>query len=158
MSKNCLPLPVADEFDFDQGPQATSDVCHGVVTASVCIQAILALAIVTSPAQARQAEQARNQFDCVITDKAGHMGSAQAEERLTFWIDDAAKTLTFSDGRQLRVTRFDKSWISANREDIQYEFNRVDGSLTYAGSMTKDNVTTTIVGSGRCENASTAKT
>ena len=86
------------------------------------------------------------------------MGSAQAEERLTFWIDDAAKTLTFSDGRQLRVTRFDKSWISANSEDIQYEFNRVDGSLTYAGSMTKDNVTTTIVGSGRCENVSTAKT
>ena len=34
----------------------------------------------------------------------------------------------------------------------------MDGSLTYAGSMTKDNVTTTIVGSGRCENASTAKT
>ena len=103
MSKNCLPLPV--------GPQATSGVCHGVVTASVCIQAILALAIVTSPAQARQAEQARNQFDCattkvIITDKAGHMGSAQTEERLTFWIDDAAKTLTFSDGRQLRVTRF----------------------------------------------------
>ena len=39
-------------------------------------------------------------FDCVttkviITDKAGHIGSVQAEERLSFWIDDAAKTLHF---------------------------------------------------------------
>ena len=135
----------------------------GIVTASEFILGILALAILTALAQARQAEQARNQFDCVttkviITDKAGHIGSVQAEERLSFWIDDAAKTLTFSDGRQLRVARFDKSWISANSEDIQYEFNRADGTLTYAGSTTRDNITTTIVGSGRCENASTEKT
>jgi hypothetical protein len=39
----------------------------------------------------------------IITDKAGHMGSAQAEERLTFWIDDAAKTLTFSDGHSCEL-------------------------------------------------------
>ena len=135
----------------------------GIVTASEFILGILALAILTALAQARQAEQARNQFDCVttkviITDKAGHIGSVQAEERLSFWIDDAAKTLTFSDGRQLRVARFDKSWISANSKDIQYEFNRADGTLTYAGSTTRDNITTTIVGSGRCENASTEKT
>jgi len=74
---------------------------------------------------------------------------------MTFFIDDGAKTVTFSDGRRLRVARFDKSWISANSEDVQYEFNRTDGTLTYAGSTTKDNVTTTIVGSGRCEKAST---
>ena len=134
----------------------------GIVTASEFILGILALAILTALAQARQAEQARNQFDCVttkviITDKAGHIGSVQAEERLSFWIGDAAKTLTLSDGRQLRVARFDKSWISANSEDIQYEFNRADGTLTYAGSTTRDNITTTIVGSGRCENASTEK-
>jgi hypothetical protein len=88
---------------------------------------------------------------------------------MTFWIDDAAKTFIFSDSRRLRVTRFDKSWlaqiakisstssigptarlltpISANSEDIQYEFNRADRTLTYAGSTTKDNVTTTIVAS-----------
>ncbi len=93
-----------------------------------------------------------------MTDKAGHKGSVQVEEHMSFWIDDAAKTFIFSDGRRLLVTRFEKSWISANSEDIQYEFNRADGTLTYAGSTTKDNVTTTIVGSGLCEDASTEKT
>jgi hypothetical protein len=76
---------------------------------------------------------------------------------MTFWIDDGAKTFIFSDGRRLRVTRFEKSWISGSSEDIQYEFNQADRTLTYAGSTTKDNVTTTIVGSGRCEDASTIK-
>ena len=160
VSKNCLPAPIIHEPDFDQGPQATSGVCHGVVTASVCILAILALTILSAPAEVRQAEQARTQIDCtttkvIMTDEAGSKGSVQVEERMTFWIDDAAKTFVFSDGRRLRVTRFDKSWISANSEDIQYEFNRADGTLTYAGSTTRDNITTTIVGSGRCENAST---
>jgi hypothetical protein len=91
-----------------------------------------------------------------MTNKAGQTGSVQVEEHMTFWIDDAAKTFIFSDGRRLRVTRFDKSWISASSEDIQYEFNRAD-TLTYAGSTTKDSVTTTIVGSGLCEDASTEK-
>jgi hypothetical protein len=36
-----------------------------------------------------------------------------SEEPITFLIDDVAKTVTFSDGRRLRVSRFDKSWISA---------------------------------------------
>ena len=48
--------------------------------------------------------------------------------------------------------------FSASSDDIQYEFNRADRTLTYAGSTTKDNVTTTIVGSGLCEDASTEKT
>ena len=77
---------------------------------------------------------------------------------MTFFIDDAAKTVIFSDGRRLRVTRFDKSWISANSEDVQYELNRADGTLTYAGSTNKDNVTANIVGSGLCKNASMEKT
>jgi hypothetical protein len=55
--------------------------------------------------------------------------------------------------RRLRVTRFEKSWISAFGEGIQYEFNRGDAILTYAGSTTESNVTTTIVGSGHCEEA-----
>ena len=76
---------------------------------------------------------------------------------MIFSINDAAKTFIFSDGRRLRVTRFDKSWISGNSEDIQYEFNRADRTLTYAGSTTKDNVTTTIIGSGLCEDTSTEK-
>jgi hypothetical protein len=113
--------------------------------------------------QAPETEQARTRFKCVttkviMTDKAGLKGSVQVEEHMTFSIDDAAEAFIFSDGRPLRVTRFDKSWISGNSEDIQYEFNRADGTLTYAGSTTKDNVTTTVVGSGLCEEASTEKT
>jgi hypothetical protein len=113
--------------------------------------------------QARPTEQTRIQYDCastkvIRTDKAGHQDSIRVEERMTFLIDDAAKTVIFSDGRRLRIARFDKFWISANSEDVQYEFNRADGTLTYAGSMTKDNVTTTIIGSGHCENASSEKT
>ena len=111
----------------------------------------------------RQAEQTRIQLDCastkvIMTDKAGHKDTVHVEGHMTFLIDDAAKTVTFSDGRPLRIARFDRSWISANSEDVQYEFNRADGTLTYAGSTTKDNVTTTIIGSGRCENASAKKT
>jgi hypothetical protein len=89
-----------------------------------------------------------------VTNKAGQVGSVQVEEQMTFWVDDAAKTFVSFDGRQLRVSRFDKSWISASGEDIQYEFNRADNTLTYAGSTTQDNITTTIVGSGVCEDAS----
>jgi hypothetical protein len=127
------------------------------------ILVFLVLAILTPPAQARQTEQARTQFKCattkvIMTNKTGQTGSVQVEEHMTFWIDDTAKTFIFSDGQWLRISRFDKSWISASSEDIQYEFNRADRTLTYAGSTTKDNVTTTIVGSGLCEDASTEKT
>jgi len=113
--------------------------------------------------QVRQTEQTRTQFDCattkvVITDKAGHRDSVRAEEHVILLVDDVAKTVIFSDGRRLQVIRFDKSWISATSEDVQYEFNRADGALTYAGSTTKDNVTTTIIGSGRCQKASREKT
>ena len=124
---------------------------------------ILVLAILTSPAQARQTERARTQFDCtttkvIVTNKAGQTNSVEVEEHMIFWIDDAAKTFILSDGRRLRISRFDKSWINASSDDIQYEFNRTDRTLTYAGSTTKDNVTTIIVGSGLCEDASTEKT
>ena len=105
----------------------------------------------------------RTQLDCVttkviITASAGRDELVRAEEHISFLIDDANKTFTFADGRRLQITRFDKSWISANSEDIQYEFNRADSTLTYAGSTTKGNVTTTIIGSGRCEDASIEKT
>jgi hypothetical protein len=76
--------------------------------------------------------------------------SSTREEEIMFVIDEAAKTLTFSDNRPLTITRFGKSWISANRDDIFYEFNRQDGTLTYASSTTQDGVTTTIVGAGQC--------
>ena len=89
-------------------------ICNVIGTASERILVILVLAILTSPAQARQTEQARTQFECaitkvIITNKAGQTGSVQVEEHVTFWIDDAAKTFIFSDGQLLRISRFDKS-------------------------------------------------
>ena len=107
------------------------------------------VAILTPLAQARQTEKASTQFECattkvIMTNKAGQTGWVQVDQHITFWIDDAAKTFIFSDGQRLRISRFDKSWISASSEDIQYEFNRADGTFTYAGSTTKDNVTATI--------------
>jgi hypothetical protein len=72
------------------------------------ILVFLALAILTPPPQARQAERARTQFDCtttkvIMTNKAGQTGSVQVEEHMTFWIDDAAKALFFlmADGCEL---------------------------------------------------------
>jgi hypothetical protein len=82
--------------------------------------------------------------------------SSRSEESLSFVIDDAAKTLAFADGGSLAVTRFDKNWISANQDGIFYAFNRQDGTLSFASSTTKNNVTSTNVGSGRCSEVSTA--
>ena len=105
---------------------------------------------------------ARNQLHCVttkvtITNAPGRGESTRIEEHLNFLIDDAEKTFAFSDGRRLRVVRFDNFWISADGDDIRYEFNRSDGTLTDAGSTTEVNATTTIVGSGRCETLPTGK-
>ena len=76
--------------------------------------------------------------------------SSTRDEEVAFVIDEAAKKLTFSDSRPLTVTRLDKYRISASRDDIIYEFDRQDGTLTYAGSTMQDGATITIVGSGRC--------
>ena len=98
----------------------------------------------------------QSQVDCAtskvtITHAPGGVSSARTEEHLTFLIDDEAKTIAFSDGRQLRVSRFEQSWISADDNGVQYDFNRSDNTLSYAGSRTEGSTTTTIVGSGRCE-------
>jgi len=99
---------------------------------------------------------ARYQYRCatikvVITSAAGRESSVRLEEHLTFWIDDAAKSVALSDGTRLQVTRFGPSWISAHHGDMEYEFNRTEGTLTFAGSTTEGNATTTVLGSGRCE-------
>jgi hypothetical protein len=86
----------------------------------------------------------------VIVSASTGKTSSRSEENLSFVIDDAAKTVTFADGESLAVTRFDSNWISANYDDIFYEFDRQGGSLSYASSTTKNDVTSTIVGSGRC--------
>jgi hypothetical protein len=99
---------------------------------------------------------ARTQLHCattqvVITSAATEKTSSTSEEKLSFVIDDAAKTVNFADGDPLAVTRFDSNWISANHDDTHYEFDRQAGTLSYASSTTKNDTTSTIVGSGRCE-------
>jgi hypothetical protein len=99
---------------------------------------------------------ADTQLDCstkkvvIISAPGGETSSTRGED-LSYRVDDAAKTLTFAGDGPLAVTQFGNYWISANRDGIFYELDRQTGSLTYASSTTKDSVTTTIVGSGRCQ-------
>lgn len=98
---------------------------------------------------------ARTQLHCsttqvVIVSAPTGKTSSRSEENLSFVIDDTAKTVAFADGESLAVTRFDGNWISANHDDILYEFDRQGGTLSYARSTTKNDTTSIIVGSGRC--------
>ena len=115
-----------------------------------CVVLMIALSALAQQALARSYLNCSTRKVVMISTPSGDTSSTK-EEDLGFLIDEAAKTLTFSDNRPLTVTRLDRSWISANRDGIFYEFDRQDGTLTYASSITRDSVTTTIVGSGRCE-------
>jgi hypothetical protein len=111
---------------------------------------LMALAVWTEPASAR------SYLNClarkvVITDAPIGSTSSSTEEHLGFWIDETAKTVMLVNGTPLIVHRFDDSWISADRDDLHYEFDRQNGNLMYASSTTKDGVATTTIGSGRCE-------
>jgi hypothetical protein len=77
--------------------------------------------------------------------------SSEKKEDLMFRLDDAAKTIKFTNNTPLTITRFDRSWISAESDSVSYEFDRQDGTLSFASSTMKDGVATTIVGSGRCQ-------
>ena len=87
----------------------------------------------------------------VITSGPRGETSSTKREHLAFQVDDVAKTVKLLNNTPLTITRLDRSWISGNRDGIFYEFNRQDGTLSYATSTMKDGVTITIVGSGRCE-------
>ena len=130
--------------------QYVGQLCNVTKIISECTIAAIALAILVHPVAARTLVNCST-TKVIITSTATGDSSARTKENISFWIDDAAKALAFSDGRQLRVTRFDDSWISADREDIQYEFDRRDRTLTYAGATIEGGTTTTIVGSGQCE-------
>ena len=110
---------------------------------------MISLAALTQPALAGNLLNCSTRKVVIINGPSGDTSSTR-EEDFTFWVDDAAKAFTFLDDIPLTITRLDRFWISANRDGIFYEFNRQDGSLTYASSITKGEVTTTIVGSGRC--------
>ena len=117
---------------------------------SKCVALTIALAALAQPVLARTYLNCSTRKVVIISAPSGDT-SSRRDENLGFWIDDAAKTLTFVDNTPLSVTRLDRAWISADRDGIFYEFDRQGGTLTYAASTTKDAITTTIVGSGRCE-------
>jgi hypothetical protein len=115
-----------------------------------CAVLTIALTALAQPALARTYLNCSTRKVVLISAPAGDTSSAK-EENLGFWVDDEAKTLTFLDNTRLTVTRLDRSWISADRDGVFYEFDRGNGALSYAGSTIKGGVSTTIVGSGRCE-------
>jgi hypothetical protein len=98
---------------------------------------------------------ARSYLNClakkvVIVDTPKRSSSSTVEEIFGLWIDEAATTATFADGKALVVRRFDGRWISASRGDMSYELDRESGNLTYASSTMKDGTATTTIGAGRC--------
>ena len=115
-----------------------------------CAVLAIALTALAQPALARTYLNCSTRKVVLTSAPAGDTSSSQ-EEKLGFWIDDEAKRVAFQDNTPLTVTRLDRSWISADRAGIFYEFDRGNGALSYAGSTIKDGVSTTIVGSGRCE-------
>jgi hypothetical protein len=117
---------------------------------SKCAVLTIALAALAQPVLARTYLKCSTRKVVIISAPSGNTSSAR-EDDLDFWVDDEAKTLTFLDNTPLTVTRLDLFWISADRDGIFYEFDRRGGILTYASATTKDSVSTTIVGSGRCE-------
>lgn len=76
--------------------------------------------------------------------------SSTRKQHLSFQINDATKTIKFQD-LQLKVRRFDQFRISAYREHTSFEIDRKNRTLQYASSITKNEITTIIVGSGSCQ-------
>ena len=110
----------------------------------------IALAALAKPVVADTQLNCSTKKVVIIGAPSGETSSTR-EEILSFRVDDAAKTLRFAGDGPLAVTQFGNYWISANSDGIFYELDRQSGTLTYASSTTKDSVTTTIVGSGRCQ-------
>ena len=117
---------------------------------SGCAVLTITLAALVQPVLAGTYLNCSTRKVVIISGPRGETSSTRKED-LAFQVDDAAKTVKFLDNTPLTITRLDRSWISANRDGIFYELNRQDGTLSYATSTMKDGVTTTIVGSGRCE-------
>ena len=122
-----------------------------------CIALLFALADLAHPAAL-----ARTYINCTIREVIIESGSSKdvsstKEKDMGFWVDDMAKTVTSADDMAMTVMRYDDNWISANRDDISYEFDRRRGTLSYATSTTKGRVTTVVVGSGRCESGPTPR-
>ena len=67
----------------------------------------------------------------------------------TFLINEAARIIMLGDA-PLIINRFDRDWITAQHEQVIYDFDRQNHALNYAGSRASGATVTTIVGSGSC--------
>jgi hypothetical protein len=114
-----------------------------------CALVAIMMVVVARPVLARTQLHCSTTQVVIVSASTGKTWS-RSEENLSFVVDDAAKTVAFADGESLAVTRFDSNWITASHDDILFEFDRQGGTLSYASSTTKNDVTSTIVGSGRC--------
>jgi hypothetical protein len=109
----------------------------------------LALTFLTQPALAVTILNCSTKKVTITYGRHGETSSTRSEN-LSFRVDEAAKTVRFVDNTPLIVTRFDKNRISAQYNDVFFEFDRQDGTLSYASSSTKADITTVIAGSGQC--------
>src|SRR6266576_3693207 len=123
-----------------------------MTTGATLVRAVSHAVVVIAFAGLAELAHAETQLNCsagkmiIISEPSGDTSSTK-EEHFVFRLDETAKILTLLDGTPLAITRLDRLWITADRDNIFYEFNRGDASLTYASSTTKGEVTTTIVGS-----------
>jgi hypothetical protein len=97
---------------------------------------LVVLATGVEPAFARDLLECSAKQVVIVYVPSGSTSSA-TEENVCFWIDEASKSILLDDGTPLAVRRFDNLWISADYADIRYEFDRQNGSVTYAGAPLK---------------------
>ena len=129
---------------------ADSVSCSMNIALHRCPLILMAATICATPVSAR------SYLNCVakkviIADSPSGSNLSSTEDHLGFWIDEAAKTIMLADGSSLTVHRFDDHWISADRGDMAYEFDRQNGNLAYASSTMKNGTATIIIGSGQCQ-------
>ena len=113
------------------------------------------IAFVFMLADLATAAVARTDINCtirevVVEEGSGNGASSIHEKSLSFWLDDASKTISLADGVALTVKRFDGNWVSAKHGSVSFEFDRRRQRVSYVSSTERDQVTTVIFGSGRC--------
>jgi hypothetical protein len=86
----------------------------------------------------------------VIVDTPTGSSSSETKENLSFWIDEASKSISFADKAPLSIQRFNDRWISAAGGGVFYEIDRESKNITYAGTTMKEGTATIIIGAGRC--------
>lgn len=119
------------------------------------IGAALALAVAFTLAHATS-EPAAADFDlrCSTNEvvmTSGPRGEATKRRKVdfTFRINEAARIIMLGDA-PLIINRFDRDWITAQHEQVIYDFDRQNHALNYAGSRASGATVITIVGSGSC--------